>query len=212
MIGTVPVFQRLGSEFMPPLDEGSLLVMPTTFPGISIEEARRALTAQDRIIMRFPEVASVHGKAGRAETATDPAQLDMIESVIDAASARRVADALASIAGTAAGRPTGSKRVLRRVWPEQRRRTLAELSRDLDSALRMPGYQMAIAPPIRTRIDMLTTGVRTPVGIKVFGRGPAGDRACQPRARGHAAPGARYTQHLRRASDGARVHRHRAQP
>ena len=82
MIATVPVFQRLGSEFMPPLDEGSLLVMPTTFPGIAIEEARRALTAQDRIIMRFPEVASVHGKAGRAETATDPAQLDMIESVI----------------------------------------------------------------------------------------------------------------------------------
>ena len=82
MIATVPIFQRLGSEFMPPLDEGSLLVMPTTFPGISIEEARRALTAQNRIIMRFPEVASVHGKAGRAETATDPAQLDMIESVI----------------------------------------------------------------------------------------------------------------------------------
>ena len=82
MIATVPVFQRLGSEFMPPLDEGSLLVMPTTFPGISIEEARRALVAQDRIIMRFPEVQSVHGKAGRAETATDPAQLDMIESVI----------------------------------------------------------------------------------------------------------------------------------
>jgi copper/silver efflux system protein len=72
MIGTVPTFQRLGSEFMPPLDEGSLLVMPTTFPGIAIEEARRALTAQNRIIMRFPEVASVHGKVGRAETATDP--------------------------------------------------------------------------------------------------------------------------------------------
>ena len=82
MVATVPTFQRLGSEFMPPLDEGSLLVMPTTFPGIAIEEARRALTAQDRIIMRFPEIASVHGKAGRAETATDPAQLDMIESVI----------------------------------------------------------------------------------------------------------------------------------
>ncbi len=82
MLATVPVFQRLGSEFMPPLDEGSLLVMPTTFPGIAIEEARRALTMQNRIIMSFPEVASVHGKAGRAETATDPAQLDMIESVI----------------------------------------------------------------------------------------------------------------------------------
>jgi Cu(I)/Ag(I) efflux system membrane protein CusA/SilA len=168
MIATVPVFQRLGSEFMPPLDEGSLLVMPTTFPGIAIEEARRALAAQNRIIMRFPEIASVHGKVGRAETATDPAQLDMIESVI---ALRPRADWpthytprwYSSIA------PDWAKRGLRRVWAEQQPRTLAELSRDLDSALRMPGYQMAIAPPIRTRIDMLTTGVRTPVGIKVFG-------------------------------------------
>ena len=169
MIATVPIFQRLGSEFMPPLDEGSLLVMPTTFPGISIEEARRALVALDRIIMRFPEVQSVHGKAGRAETATDPAQLDMIESVImlrprDAWPTRyterwysgRVPDWLKNV-------------VLRRLWPEQQARTLAELARDLDTALRLPGYQMAIAPPIRTRIDMLTTGVRTPVGVKVFG-------------------------------------------
>src|SRR5688572_14991387 len=74
MMATVPVFQRLGSEFMPPLDEGTLLVMPTTFPGIAIEEARRALVAQNRIIKDFAEVASVHGKTGRAETATDPAQ------------------------------------------------------------------------------------------------------------------------------------------
>jgi copper/silver efflux system protein len=80
MLATVPVFHRLGSEFMPPLDEGSLLVMPTTFPGISIEEARRAMATQHRTIMSFPEVASVHGKVGRAESATDPAQLDMIES------------------------------------------------------------------------------------------------------------------------------------
>ena len=146
MLATVPVFQRLGSEFMPPLDEGSLLVMPTTFPGISIEEARQAMQRQHRAIMSFAEVASVHGKAGRAETATDPAQLDMIESVV----MLRPRDEW----------PAG---------PDGRRRTLAELSRDLDAALRMPGYQMAIAPPIRTRIDMLTTGVRTPVGVKVFG-------------------------------------------
>jgi copper/silver efflux system protein len=168
MIATVPTFQRLGSEFMPPLDEGSLLVMPTTFAGIAIEEARRALTAQNRIIMRFPEVASVHGKVGRAETATDPAQLDMIESVI---TLRPRSDWPTRYTprwySTTA--PDWTKRALRRVWPEQQSRTLAELSRDLDTALRMPGYQMAIAPPIRTRIDMLTTGVRTPVGIKVFG-------------------------------------------
>lgn len=168
MLVTVPVFQRLGSEFMPPLDEGSLLVMPTTFPGIAIEEARRALTMQNRIIMSFPEVASVHGKAGRAETATDPAQLDMIESVIalhprDAWPTTYTARWYSSLA------PDWMKGAFRPVWPEQRARTLAELSRDLDAALQMPGYQMAIAPPIRTRIDMLSTGVRTPVGIKVFG-------------------------------------------
>ena len=169
MVATVPVFQRLGSEFMPPLDEGSLLVMPTTFPGIAIEEARRALVAQDRIIMGFPEVQSVHGKAGRAETATDPAQLDMIESVIalrprDEWPTRYTARWYSPYA------PDWAKRaLLRRVWPEQEARTLAQLARDLDVALQMPGYQMAIAPPIRTRIDMLTTGVRTPVGIKVFG-------------------------------------------
>src|SRR5688500_1453727 len=168
MIATVPMFQRLGSEFMPPLDEGSLLVMPTTFPGIAIEEARRALTAQNRIIMRFPEIASVHGKAGRAETATDPAQLDMIESVI-ALRPRAEWPTRYTPRWYSTTAPDWAKRGLRRVWPEQRARTLAELSRDLDTALRMPGYQMAIAPPIRTRIDMLTTGVRTPVGIKVFG-------------------------------------------
>jgi len=169
MLATVPVFQKLGSEFMPPLDEGSLLVMPTTFPGISIEEARRALVAQDRIIMRFPEVHSVHGKVGRAETATDPAQLDMIESVVTMRPrdewptryrprwySTRAPDWMKGL-------------ILRHLWPEQQARTLAELSRDLDAALRMPGYQMAIAPPIRTRIDMLSTGVRTPVGVKVFG-------------------------------------------
>ncbi|HET9467603.1 MAG TPA: efflux RND transporter permease subunit, partial [Vicinamibacterales bacterium] len=168
MLATVPTFQGLGSEFMPPLDEGSLLVMPTTFPGIAIEEARRALTAQNRIIMRFPEVASVHGKAGRAETATDPAQLDMIESVI-ALRPRAEWPTRYTPRWYSHTAPDWVKRPLRRVWPEQASRTLAELSRDLDAALRMPGYQMAIAPPIRTRIDMLTTGVRTPVGVKVFG-------------------------------------------
>jgi copper/silver efflux system protein len=168
MVATVPMFQRLGSEFMPPLDEGSLLLMPTTFPGIAIEEARRALIAQDRIIMRFTEIASVHGKAGRAQTATDPAQLDMIESVI-ALRPRAEWPTAYTPRWYSTGAPDWAKRGLRRVWPEQQARTLAELSRDMDAALEMPGYQMAIAPPIRTRIDMLSTGVRTPVGIKVFG-------------------------------------------
>jgi Cu(I)/Ag(I) efflux system membrane protein CusA/SilA len=168
MIATVPVFPRLGSEFMPPLDEGSLLVMPTTFAGISIEEARRAMQRQHLTIIQFPEVASVHGKAGRAETATDPAQLDMIESVITLRP-RVQWPARHEHRWYSDRAPERIKPLLRILWPDQRARTLAELSRDLDAALRMPGYQMAISPPIRTRIDMLTTGVRTPVGVKVFG-------------------------------------------
>ncbi len=146
----VPVFSGLGSEFMPPLDEGSLLVMPTTFPGISIEEARRALQTQDRIIKSFPEVATVHGKVGRAETATDPAQLDMIETVI-------------------ALKPRDTWPSVPRKDEEPRPRTMEELQNDISHAIAMPGFQMAVSPPIRTRIDMLTTGVRTPVGLKVFG-------------------------------------------
>ncbi len=168
MIATVPVFQRLGSEFMPPLDEGSLLVMPTTFPGIAIEEARRALQRQHQTIMSFAEVASVHGKAGRAETATDPAQLDMNESVV-MLHPREQWPTRHTHRWYSGWAPEWLKNALRTTWPEERARTLTELSRDMDAALRMPGYQMAIAPPIRTRIDMLTTGVRTPVGIKVFG-------------------------------------------
>jgi Cu(I)/Ag(I) efflux system membrane protein CusA/SilA len=169
MLVTVPILHRLGSEFMPPLDEGSLLVMPTTFAGISIEEARRAMATQHRTIMAFPEVASVHGKAGRAETATDPAQLDMIESVITLRP-RSSWPRHRTTRWYSTSAPSWLKPLLRPLWPEQRARTLAELSRELDAALRMPGYQMAISPPIRTRIDMLTTGVRTPVGIKVFGQ------------------------------------------
>jgi copper/silver efflux system protein len=168
MLGTVPIFQRLGSEFMPPLDEGSLLVMPTTVAGISIEEARQALRAQHRIVASFAEVASVHGKAGRAETATDPAQLDMIESVV-MLRPRAEWPTVFTARWYSAFVPDFVKPLFREIWPEQRARTLDELARDLDAALRMPGYQMAIAPPIRTRIDMLTTGVRTPVGIKIFG-------------------------------------------
>jgi len=165
---TVPVALRLGSEFMPPLDEGSLLVMPTTFPGISIEESRQALAYQHRTIMDFPEVESVHGKAGRAETATDPAQLDMIESVVTLRP-REDWPTHATPRWYSSFAPEWLAGALRPIWPDQQARTLEALASDLEVALKMPGYQMAIAPPIRTRIDMLTTGVRTPVGIKVFG-------------------------------------------
>lgn len=168
IIATVPIMMKLGSEFMPPLDEGSLLVMPSTFPGISIEEARRGLNAQDLIIKSFPEVKTVHGKTGRAETATDPAQLDMNEIVVTL-KPRDQWPLRDTVRWYSPWAPEWLKTALRLLWPESQPRTQEELIRDLDLALKMPGYQMAISPPIRTRIDMLTTGVRTPVGVKVFG-------------------------------------------
>ncbi|MBZ0117554.1 MAG: efflux RND transporter permease subunit, partial [Sandaracinaceae bacterium] len=167
LAGTVPIAMRLGSEFMPPLDEGSLLVMPVTFPGISIEEARRVLRMQDRIIASFPEVASVHGKAGRAETPTDPAQLDMLEIVVELSPRDRWP--LLPRERWWSGWPAWTHAPLRWLWPDRRARTTEELANALGQAVATPGYQIAVAPPIRTRIDMLTTGVRTPVGIKVYG-------------------------------------------
>ncbi len=168
VLGTIPVYMRLGSEFMPPLDEGSLLVMPTTFPGIAIEQARQVLTAQHRVIMSFAEVASVHGKTGRADTATDPAQLDMNESVV-ILKPREQWPLRPAERWYSRNSPDWLKQPLQWLWPEQRAWTQAELVQALGRALQTPGYQIAISPPIRTRIDMLTTGVRTPVGIKVFG-------------------------------------------
>ena len=168
LAATIPFSMRLGSEFMPPLDEGTLLVMPTTFAGISIAEARDALRYQDEVLVSFDEVASVFGKAGLAETATDPAQLEMIETVIQLHPRsewplHHVPRWYSSWA------PDWLAAVARNLWPDQQPRTIDELQRDLAAAVAMPGYQMAVSPPIRTRIDMLTTGVRTPVGIKVFG-------------------------------------------
>lgn len=168
VLATVPVWQRLGSEFMPPLDEGSLLVLPATFPGISIEEARRALNTQSRVILDFPEVAAVHGKAGRAATATDQTQLDMNEITVRL-KPRSQWPAREIVRWHSAFAPEFVKPLLREFWPERRPRTSVELMRDLDAALRMPGYRTAIAPPIRARIDLRTNGIRTPVGIKVFG-------------------------------------------
>jgi Cu(I)/Ag(I) efflux system membrane protein CusA/SilA len=165
-VSVVPVL-RLGSEFMPPLDEGSLLVMPVTFPGISIETAREVMRDQDEAIAAFGEVESVFGKAGRAETATDPAQLEMIETVITLRP--REEWPLIDTERWWSGAPEWAAPALRVLWPDQRPRTTEELANAIATAAATPGYQMAVAPPIRTRIDMLTTGVRTPVGIKVFG-------------------------------------------
>ena len=138
---TVYPVLRLGTEFMPPLNEGTLLYMPVTLPGISITQAAETLQTQNKIIKGFPEVASVFGKAGRANTATDPAPLEMFETIIN-------------------------------LKPESEWRpgmTLDKLIAELDQALQIPGVSNAWTMPIKNRIDMLATGIRTPVGIKVFG-------------------------------------------
>jgi Cu(I)/Ag(I) efflux system membrane protein CusA/SilA len=134
-------FNRLGSEFMPPLYEGDLLYMPTTMPGISITKARELLQQTDKIIRQFPEVQNVFGKIGRAETATDPAGLDMIETTI-------------------------------MLKPEDQWRpgmTVDKLIEELDMAIQFPGLTNAWTMPIKTRVDMLSTGIKTPVGIKISG-------------------------------------------
>lgn len=138
---TVYPWQRLGSEFMPPLDEGSILFMPTTVPGASIAQAREIMRYQDSVLASFPEVERVLGKAGRAETATDPAPLDMFETTITL-------------------RP-------REEWRPGV--THAGLLARMDEAVALPGVTNAWTMPIKGRIDMLATGVRTPVGIKIFG-------------------------------------------
>jgi Cu(I)/Ag(I) efflux system membrane protein CusA/SilA len=160
---------HLGSEFMPPLNEGDLLYMPTTLPGISITKAKQLLEQTDRIIKTFPEVKSVFGKVGRAETATDPAPLSMIETIIQLHGNmdkwRRVPDER-WYSGWA---PEWAKKGLRLLWPDVRPITQKELIGQLDNAIHFPGLVNAWTMPIRTRIDMLSTGIKTPVGIKILG-------------------------------------------
>ncbi len=148
-------YQNLGSEFMPPLYEGDLLYMPTTFPGISPTKARELLQQTDRIIKTFPEVQSVFGKIGRAETATDPAPMDMIETTIRLKPEEDwpVVDIRAAAGNVIA----------------RRRRTPDELTDAMNRAIQFPGLNNAWTMPIKTRIDMLSTGIKTPVGIKVAG-------------------------------------------
>jgi Cu(I)/Ag(I) efflux system membrane protein CusA/SilA len=165
MLATVPVYFRLGHEFMPPLNEGTILYMPTTLPGISVTEASRLLQVQDRVLTAFPEVASVHGKAGRAETSTDPAPFSMMETVVQL---KPESEWRAKERWYSSSAPEWLKdAVLRRVWRD--RITWEELVAEMDAALRIPGQTNAWTMPIKARIDMLTTGVRTPVGIKVYG-------------------------------------------
>jgi len=133
---------RLGGEFMPTLNEGTLLFMPQTLPGLSVTKAAELLQTQDRIIKGFPEVESVFGKAGRALTATDPAPLEMSETIVN-------------LKPTEAWRPG---------------MTVDKLIADMDLALQIPGVSNAWTMPIKNRIDMLATGIRTPIGIKLFGK------------------------------------------
>ena len=140
-VSAYPVM-KTGSEFMPPLDEGDILYMPTTYPGLSITKARELLQQTDRILKTFPEVESVFGKAGRAQTATDPAPLAMLETTIRL-------------------KPKES-------WPDPTK-TSRQLMHEMDSAIQFPGLANAWTYPIKTRIDMLSTGIKTPIGIKVSG-------------------------------------------
>lgn len=142
LASTLYPLSKIGSEFMPPLDEGDILYMPSTFPGISITKAKELLQQTDKILMTFPEVAHVFGKIGRAETATDPAPLSMMETTISL-------------------KPKSE-------WPDPNK-TTQELMAQMDQAIRFPGLTNAWTMPIKTRIDMLSTGIKTPVGIKVSG-------------------------------------------
>jgi Cu(I)/Ag(I) efflux system membrane protein CusA/SilA len=163
---TVPIYQRLGSEFMPPLDEGALLYMPSSLPGISVTEAERLMQVQDRILKSFPEVQLVMGKAGRAETSTDPAPLSMFETVVllkPRSEWRKVATWYSDWDWA----PEWLRGVCRRITPDHI--SQEQLVEEMDQALKIPGTTNAWTQPIRNRIDMLTTGVRTPVGIKVYG-------------------------------------------
>ena len=164
VLATIPAYKRLGSEFMPPLNEGSILYMPTTLPGISVTAAQDLLQRQDRILRQFPEVERVFGKAGRAETSTDPAPFSMMETVValKPESQWRTRDRWYS-----KWLPGFVKPIVRPLSPE----TISwdELVNEMNAALQLPGQTNAWTMPIKNRIDMLTTGIRTPVGIKVFG-------------------------------------------
>ncbi len=168
LISAIPFAAKLGHEFMPPLNEGDILYMPITFPNISIEEGKRQLQIQDRMLREFPEVDTVFGKIGRVESPTDPAPLSMVETTVrlKPASEWRTKHHDRWYSSWA---PGFIKPVFRPFWPEDKRLTWDELTAEMNDKMQLPGWTNAWTMPIKTRIDMLTTGVRTPVGIKVFG-------------------------------------------
>ena len=164
VVATIPVFLHLGSEFMPRLGEGTLLYMPSTLPGLSETEAQRILQVQDRLIRTVPEVSRVFGKAGRADTATDPAPFSMMETVIELKPEELWREHPRWYSSWA---PSWLKGVLRSFWRD--RITEEDIVDDLDRAVRLPAIPNAWTMPIKARIDMLSTGIRTPVGLKILG-------------------------------------------
>lgn len=167
VLATVPIFEKLGSEFMPPLYEGDLLYMPSTLPGISVTEAQKLLQVQDKVLRTFPEVHHVFGKAGRAETATDPAPFSMMETVVllkPESEWPKIPRWYSSWA------PGWLQRTLGRFWPDHKSPDeLIYGPGGLDEKMRFPGATNAWTMPIKARVDMLSTGVRTPIGIKIMG-------------------------------------------
>jgi Cu(I)/Ag(I) efflux system membrane protein CusA/SilA len=161
---SLPFYFRLGSEFMPPLAEGTILYMPTGLPGVSVAQAQELLRVQDRVLKSFPEVERVFGKAGRADTSTDPAPFSMFETTILLKPEEQWRKKVRWYSGWA---PEWMKPAFHPFWPD--RISWEELTAEMDQVLHAPGFTNAWTMPIKGRIDMLTTGVRTPVGIKVFG-------------------------------------------
>ena len=163
---TIPIYQKIGSEFMPPLDEGTLLYMPSTLPGISVTEAEKLMQVQNRIIKSFPEVLTVMGKSGRAETSTDPAPFSMMETIVVLKPHdqwRKVQTWYSDWSWA----PAWLTALFGRITPDHI--STEQLVNEMNEALTLPGVSNAWTMPIKARIDMLTTGVRTPVGIKVYG-------------------------------------------
>jgi Cu(I)/Ag(I) efflux system membrane protein CusA/SilA len=160
---SVPVYFKLGREFMPPLNEGTILYMPTTLPGISVAAAEDLIRTQDQVLKALPEVERVFGKAGRADTSTDPAPFSMMETTV----VLKPQEQWRAKERWYKNWPDWITPVFRPIWPD--RISWEELVEDMDRALRIPGVTNAWTMPIKARIDMLSTGVRTPIGIKVFG-------------------------------------------
>ncbi len=164
---SIPFYFKLGREFMPPLNEGTLLYMPTTLPGISVAGASELLEAQDRAIRKFPEVERVFGKAGRADTSTDPAPFSMMETTV----VLKPESEWRSRQRWYSQWPNWVKPFVRPLSPDHI--SWEELVDEMDHALKIPGVTNAWTMPIKARIDMLSTGIRTPIGIKIFGSEPA---------------------------------------